>query len=535
MDKIKECYEQLCAEPSDINEHLPTLYRYATECDSVFETGVRGCVSSWALVYGLLNGDNQNLSKLILLNDTDECDIISLLNAASSENIKIDYIWKNNLLLELTNTYDLTFIDTWHVYGQLKRELDKFSKITNKYIIMHDTTVDEWYGETIRLNMNSEQQSLESGFPKEEINKGVWPAVEEFLQSNANWVLHERYINNNGLTILKKINELKNEPETQLRNPFEIDIPDKEFYTNNELVVIKKKLENKKDNIIEIVKNRFSNNDISFTYSLDASIDRCSKGVCQKLIDVDKNVYPSKILYKIGNGGNKKECIVCCTTNLTDVRAIKGADIHQSLEKVGFNGYFYLFNGGFPTPRGMEMKYAGVPYCFKIFMMLEAEKLGFERIIWIDAACYAVNNPQILFDVLCEDDAIFRQFFPYSPGIPTYENSVFKETIEELNALTNRNFVNSIAVCSVVFGLNLKSDKIQKFVNEYYEMVKLGTPFLSNFPEEVVITSIFNKDEYKHLFYNRHEGQMLFIHENYMCNNFDIAKLNGYYFVQRQN
>ena len=204
MDKIKERYEQLCAETSDINEHLPTLYRYATECDSVFESGIRGCVSSWALVYGLLNGDNKNLSKLILLNDIDECDIISLLNAASSENIKIDYIWKNNLLLELTNTYDLTFIDTWHVYGQLKRELDKFSKITNKYIIMHDTTVDEWYGETIRLNMNSEQQSLESGFPIEEINKGLWPAVEEFLKSNPNWVLHERYINNNGLTILKR-------------------------------------------------------------------------------------------------------------------------------------------------------------------------------------------------------------------------------------------------------------------------------------------------------------------------------------------
>ena len=162
----------------------------------------------------------KKISKLILLNDIDECDIISLLNAASCENIKIDYIWKNNLLLELTNTYDLTFIDTWHVYGQLKRELDKFSKITNKYIIMHDTTVDEWYGETIRLNMNSEKQSLESGFPKEEINKGLWPAVEEFLQSNPNWVLHERYINNNGLTILKKINELENEPETQLRNPF---------------------------------------------------------------------------------------------------------------------------------------------------------------------------------------------------------------------------------------------------------------------------------------------------------------------------
>lgn len=167
-------------------------------------------------------------------------------------------------------------------------------------------------------------------------------------------------------------------------------------------------------------------------------------------------------------------------------------------------------------------------------MMLEAEKLGFEKIIWIDAGCYAVNNPERLFDILNEDDAIFRQFWPYSPGIPTYENSVFKETIVNINNITGGNLVNSINVCSVVFGLNMKSQKIQKFIDEYYEMVKLGTPFLSYFPEEVVISAIFNKEEYKYLFYNRHESLMLFIHENYMCNNFDIAKNHGYYFVQRQ-
>jgi len=41
MEKIKETYEILCSNPSDINEHLPILFRYAQECDSVFETGVR--------------------------------------------------------------------------------------------------------------------------------------------------------------------------------------------------------------------------------------------------------------------------------------------------------------------------------------------------------------------------------------------------------------------------------------------------------------------------------------------------------------
>jgi len=30
-------------------------------------------------------------------------------------------------------------------------------------------------------------------------------------------------------------------------------------------------------------------------------------------------------------------------------------------------------------------------------------------------------------------------------------------------------------------------------------MVKLGYPFFSVFPEEIVLTSIFNKEEYKHV------------------------------------
>jgi hypothetical protein len=205
MEKIRDKYHILINRVGDINEHLPTLFRYAQECDSVFETGVRGCVSSWALAYGLLNSKNNNIPKKMLLNDITNCDITEFLAATSSEQISINYVWKNNLELEFNTTYDLTFIDTWHVYGQLKRELEKFNIITNKYIIMHDTTVDEWQGETIRNGWDASQQSLETSIPVEEINKGLWPAIEEFLQNNPNWVLHERYTNNNGLTILKKI------------------------------------------------------------------------------------------------------------------------------------------------------------------------------------------------------------------------------------------------------------------------------------------------------------------------------------------
>lgn len=203
MDTIFKKYTELCNMSSDINEHLPTLFNYAKECESVFETGVRGCISTWALTYGLLN-NNKN-KKRILLNDISVCNIEEYEKALKNlPEVSMNYAWENNLTLKMDETYDLTFIDTWHVYGQLKRELDKFSKITNKYIIMHDTTVDAVYGESIRQGMDYVTQSKYSGIPIEEILKGLWPAVEEFLQKNPDWVLKERYTNCNGLTVLEK-------------------------------------------------------------------------------------------------------------------------------------------------------------------------------------------------------------------------------------------------------------------------------------------------------------------------------------------
>ena len=71
---------------------------------------------------------------------------------------------------------------------------------------MHDTTVDEWEGETKRNihKYDVKKQSAESGIPVEEILKGLWPAIEEFLIDNPEWSLHARWSNNNGLTVLAR-------------------------------------------------------------------------------------------------------------------------------------------------------------------------------------------------------------------------------------------------------------------------------------------------------------------------------------------
>lgn len=206
MNTVVTNYSNYSNTPSDINEHLPTLAKYAADCESVIELGVRGCVSSWAFCYGLVNNGKQ--TKKMLLNDIEPCEIQLLLEVAKSPDVGVDisFQWINDLEMNTDNLEtDLTFIDTWHVYAQLKRELEKFSKITKKYIIMHDTVVDSIHGETIRLGWDAERQSKDTGFPVEEINRGLVPAIKDFLNTNPEWILFEHYDNNNGLTILKHV------------------------------------------------------------------------------------------------------------------------------------------------------------------------------------------------------------------------------------------------------------------------------------------------------------------------------------------
>jgi hypothetical protein len=209
MQALQDNYNNLCNSPSDINEHLPILFNYAYQCNNAIESGVRGCVSSFAIAYGLLSNPN-NTNPLLVVNDIQTCDIGPLMNATHLLPIQYKSLWMNNLDIDLVNdldnqTFDMIFIDTWHVYGQLKRELDKFSPIINKYIIMHDTTIDEIDGETIRNNWDANAQSIQYNIPVDEINKGLSYAIDEFLQANTQWVLKEKLTNNNGLTVLEKI------------------------------------------------------------------------------------------------------------------------------------------------------------------------------------------------------------------------------------------------------------------------------------------------------------------------------------------
>jgi len=306
-------------------------------------------------------------------------------------------------------------------------------------------------------------------------------------------------------------------------NPFIIDVMDQDTYDLNDYIQIQQKLKEK--NLDLFFESLYPIDKMRTT--LVEMKQRCTKGIQQQIIDLSANEIPSIKLFKLGNGGDGKNCIVCCKPLFIE-RYKDSETIVQSLEEVGFNGHFMILNGGFPNPTGTEMKYAAVPYSFKIFMILEARKRVFDNILWIDSVCYAINNPEPIFDKIKKHDAIFRSFPPNCFESDSCNNTVFPKTIEYINNLVNRDIRNDKLVNSIVFGLNLTSPRIIEFIQEYYEMVKQGLPFLSAFPEEVVFASIFNKPEYSYVL---NDSYNLYIHACYSSK--EHATQLGYYFIQR--
>lgn len=198
---ISRKYTALCAQTSDINEHLPTLARHASECMHVTECGVRTAVSSYAFGHALKDKTGARLVQ-VDLGRSPELD--EFQEACRREGLSTIFHQMSDLVCPMEET-DLLFIDTWHIYGHLKRELARWHSRVRKYIIMHDTEIDGIYGESLRLgSMNPVQQSLETGIPLDEVRRGLKPALHEFLNSHPEWMLHEHFTNNNGLTVIKR-------------------------------------------------------------------------------------------------------------------------------------------------------------------------------------------------------------------------------------------------------------------------------------------------------------------------------------------
>lgn len=166
-EQIHENYLKAKNTPSDINEHIETLKKYADECESVVEFGVRGCVSLYAFL-------ESNAKKITA---------VDILDVWIPPVEKLTFICADDLKIEIEPT-DMLFVDTAHNYKQCIHELNLHAKNVSKYIGFHDTFIFGEHGD--------------------DGGKGLNYAINEFMKNNKEWVLDYVTQVNNGLTIIKR-------------------------------------------------------------------------------------------------------------------------------------------------------------------------------------------------------------------------------------------------------------------------------------------------------------------------------------------
>lgn len=194
MENILEReYNIFCHKNSDINEHLPTLFCLSKECVHVTEMGVRDGKSTRAFL-----NSNVILRSYDLYLDEG---VNSLFQIAEKDYGKdVNYIMGDSTQVDIEET-DLLFIDTWHQYNQLKQELDRHHSKVRKYIVFHDTHSFGIIGEK---NSGGGDKILTETI---ENPIGILPAIIEFMIEHPEWKFYIHKKNNNGLTVIKRVDE----------------------------------------------------------------------------------------------------------------------------------------------------------------------------------------------------------------------------------------------------------------------------------------------------------------------------------------
>lgn len=174
QDELHKRFLRLSLEPSDMDEHMMTLYRLASMCESVVETGTNDCTSTTALLYA--QPKTLDCFDIERFPDVDEIERLA-------GQTKFTFHLGDVLEAELPEC-DFWFCDDFHEGEHVRKELDRFAHKVRKYIAFHDTALFSERGE--------------------HGGKGIWRAISEYLREHPEWKLILLNEKNNGLAVIAR-------------------------------------------------------------------------------------------------------------------------------------------------------------------------------------------------------------------------------------------------------------------------------------------------------------------------------------------
>lgn len=175
-DPLAQRYYQLVVEPSDMNEHMETLFRFASGCRTIVETGTNDCTSATALLYA--QPDTLDCYDIERFPEVDELEKLA-------GRTKFTFHLGDVLEAEFPDDVDMWFLDDLHEGAHVRKELERFAHKVKRYLAFHDTNFFSTKGELG--------------------GEGIWAPIAEYMRAHPEWRLAYSTEKQNGLTVYARV------------------------------------------------------------------------------------------------------------------------------------------------------------------------------------------------------------------------------------------------------------------------------------------------------------------------------------------
>lgn len=157
----------------------------------------------------------------------------------------------------------------------------------------------------------------------------------------------------------------------------------------------------------------------------------------------------------------------------------------DELEKCGYSGHVLLRVGGFPNLENGGLKVCYVPYAFKVAFLLEAQRLGYGEVLWLDSAMHPLTNLETIFSAIKEKGYFFTNVGFLSDNMSTH----LPEAAATLGITTD--YYNRIPhISSSILGINMKNEKAVRLLENWFAETENVFPCITCWPEELSLSVI---------------------------------------------
>lgn len=142
--------------------------------------------------------------------------------------------------------------------------------------------------------------------------------------------------------------------------------------------------------------------------------------------------------------------------------------LRDSLKSVGYAEPFELWECEYPPGCSNHHQ---VPYAFKTHCLKQAQKSGFEVLLWLDASMYAAKHPESVFRTI-EDQGYMMEYAGQWLGWYSTDAFLAKHGVTRDEAM-------KIPMVSAGFlGLDLRQPVAVEFLDRWHAMAQDGVSFL---------------------------------------------------------